>query len=808
MRKLLGLMTVLTTGAIISVGCGTSSSSDTTTAQQQQEQQPEQGQQIQEKATIEGDATSIKKYIDFLDADLKANDQPVIKDVVARVKTSNGNIYCVDGYFFKKKEGEITKLYFAIPNVPLNAEVSIQFVNEKYENPGKPVNVTPEKVVASTPDIKVNSPKVEIKIEKFDPTKKIAIVKTENETVALKVFELLNTTIDKTQNINSNFEYVGNINVEGDEVHLYWNDGDNKLLALDVTKPKASVIVDSNDIADLGKVKEINIKDGKVYVMMKDTTNTESTVGEITVSKSSKISVSLLTSSDKKVNDVYNVYVFKDDGMYALKDSLARVPRNLTIADSTAPQELDPLSNIKLVKWDYNFNKIEKNKYTKLNADFNYDTDANGNVVKVGLTIDLLDSNDNSYNINICAANVYDSQVSGAVKLDSTAISATVTLKDIGLSTQDPKDIYENKSKVYVLMDVSLSADAKGSNDSNAGTAASKAAVILAYNPLDPSNFVHDKVSLDTNSNIQSADFKGNVLAFADSSAAYVCNLDLDSNLCQEVYTSTTEKIAWIKVLNRKGNDVYLIIKDSNGNNNINYLIKYDLSSQNAEVEGKASGNVIANAPTFIKVTDDNQDVMLVKDSTANTYYLIDYNEKSIKKTGNFPTDCGEDDLLNITSKGAALLYDKANQKVCYGSLKAGVYELYDGVSLRSYKFNLKTGDVTLLLENTASLYYEVCTFSSLDCSKSSTLTFIESNSKFIGKVGNKYKYISYESSDNYTDVYIYKLIADDAKATINVDSFKYQNATGYKFEDVIKLDLDVLVKDPSYYYLFKERNN
>jgi len=43
MRKLLGLMTVLTTGAIISVGCGTSSSSDTTTAQQQQEQQPEQG---------------------------------------------------------------------------------------------------------------------------------------------------------------------------------------------------------------------------------------------------------------------------------------------------------------------------------------------------------------------------------------------------------------------------------------------------------------------------------------------------------------------------------------------------------------------------------------------------------------------------------------------------------------------------------------------------------------------------------------------------------------------------------------------
>ena len=561
---------------------------------------------------------------------------------------------------------------------------------------------------------------------------------------------------------------------------------------MDVTKPKASVIVDSNDIPALDDTVKIKRKGQNVYVVIDDGTKTS--VGQIKINYSDKLSLSLLKAD--KTSNLFNcdVYDIKDDGIYILKKDLINANEKepdlqLGTKDSTTKTKFAQLSSIKLVKWNYSFSKDSTSETVKLWAQVDLD-DSNSDAV---LSIKLQSSDGTQFDLKTFKVDTDTKDY-----LDSA--KATLDVEYFTLSSTDPKVLYENKAEAYALIEVEFI----GSKSNNA-LFKNKYVLLLKYNPLDPSKpitYVLDSVSAS-----KGASGVGNVLAFADSnsSAAYVCNLDLDSNPCQKIYTSTN--IAWIKVLNRKGNDVYLIIKD-NSDGGFNYLIKYDLSSQNAEVKEKASGDVIANAPTFIKATDDNQDVMLVKDTKTNTYYLIDYNEKSIKKTADFPTGCGEDDLLNITSKGAALLYDKANQKVCYGSLKAGVYELYDGVSLRSYKLNLKTGDVTLLLENTASLYYEVCTFSSLDCSKSSTLTFIESNSKFIGKVGNKYKYISYEFSDNYTDVYIYKLIADDAKATINVDSFKYQNATGYEFKDVIKLDLDVLVQDPKYYYLFKERNN
>ena len=279
MRKLLGLMTVLATGAIISTGCGTSEETTSTESQ---------------KATIEGDATNIKDYVDLLGGDVKAQEK-IIRDTVAKVKTPDGKVYYVDGYFFRKEENNTAKLYFAIPNIPLNAEVSIVFVKNKYKNTGKEVKVNPEEVVASTPDIKVISPKIEIKVDKVEPKKKIAIVKPENINLPV-AFELLNTTIKKDE-INEDFKHVGNINVEGDEVHLYWNDSNNKLLALDVTNVSASVVEDSNNFKEFKYVKEMKIVDENVYLMIYDDTNAYP--GSITLLKDEKLNSILLLPKPK-----------------------------------------------------------------------------------------------------------------------------------------------------------------------------------------------------------------------------------------------------------------------------------------------------------------------------------------------------------------------------------------------------------------------------------------------------------------------------------------------------------------------------
>jgi len=840
MRKLLGLMTVLATGAIISTGCGTSEETTSTESQ---------------KATIEGDATNIEDYVDLLNGDVKAQEK-IIKDTVAKVKTPNGKVYYVDGYFFRKEENNTTKLYFAIPNIPLNAEVSIIFVKNKYKNTGKEVKVNPEEVVASTPDIKVISPKIEIKVDKVEPKKKIAIVKPENINLPV-AFELLNTTIDKTQNIkDSNFKHVGNINVEGDEVHLYWNNNDNKLLALDVTNANASVVVGNTAFNDLlDDVKEMKIVGKNVYLMIYDSTNAYP--GSITLLKDEKIKFNL-TTSQAKVKKNFSKYEILDDGMYAYVGSAETINIDTTAPDkdgNNPSSNSKTLSTVSIAKWPYD----------------NYTTSVDKKESKVNLKLELEFKNKKgTATLKLTDTNKTEKEI---LKVEVTGdgdslnkAKATVQTKYKAFSTSNLKEIYNENVYVYTLADVKVSVASDGA-DSNGVYSV----VAFKYNPFDLSKSYNASIKLeegkdifgnakftsievknsnspqyvvfkyrkiDTNSTIYKVDFtretlsidrvieakaivkwdaENKALAFCNGTGdgekgqIYVCNLE--KNICERVYESENKFTdpKWIKILNIDNEDnLYLILND---NNNNFYLVKYNLSSGDKQVE-KASGDTITNAPELEKVADDNPDVMVVKEGTS--YYLINFKRNFIEKL-NISSGDTLSNIEYLSSKGPAIanINRGGSDYICYTPDCDDPSSSWDcdSNSPINLKFDPETGKATILFENgTSGLYYKVCT-SEEECKVTSSITFAGEKAKQIKseeKCENKgkYEYISYTQGDNYTDVYIYKLIADDEKATINVDSFKFQNATGYEFKDVIKLDLDVLVKDPNYYYLFKERNN
>jgi len=845
MRKLLGLMTVLTAGAIISVGCGGGSGTTTTQAEENQTvtqpgenqttTQPGENQTVtqpgeNQTVVIKGDVTNIKDEIP-VDADVRAGDDKKIRDVIAKVKTSDGKIEYKNGYF--KKEGD--KLYFVVKGVPADAEVSIIFVSEKFESDEE---VRPEKVqesiVAVTPNFKIASSD-EVIIEVNSINEKVINIKPKQGASLPKAFELLNTNLQKE--INDNFKFVGLLDLTNEKIHLYWDNTNNKLLALDTTNANASVLVNSENLENLDKVKNITVKNNeKIYVMIRDAG--KSGVGEITVSKGDKLSL-VLKRASSEVSKTFNNYVFEDDGMYAfevnpqaaeIKDTNDKAVDNKE-KDSNDKTAEAVLSEVRIAKWNYEPLSLdgEKEAITKVKTNLRF-YNANNQKPSGIATISLGDKS------------IFDTEVLGAAGNNPSKAIVKVETKYIKVSNYDSKTLYDENLEVYALLTVKVNLENSNTdyavvalkynpfkldklepkkhvltlaNDSNGGayniqvidTNADPKFVVFKYDSTGKDyiykvDFTKEDVEISKfleNDQIDGVDVKGHILAFYNNNddKLYICDLNRDSNSCTEV-ASDNNDFAWVKILKVNEDDIYLIYRNSAAQAK-SYLIKYNLSSNEKDVELE---NDIDNKNIEIK-TFNNLNIMILKvNKNPKEYYLVDFKRKSIEPInvdGRRPFDIKE---LNL-NYNAIVNYDG---KTCYVpnillSTSSWNCTKDNFLSEKSY-FDPKTGKAFMLFENKEGLYYKMCTPE--DCEKVSSLKFAGAKTAKI----NENEYLSYTSSNDHTEIYYYKIIIDNTKATISIDSLKYQKVVGYELEDVINLNPDILVKDPNYYYLLKELNN